>query len=171
MYRTSVFVFCSVIYFGGCSPTSRTTKPTDGSFVSAGEQNLPTLSPTVSIKNKSPFTIPFVFANPTKKQISVAVRGRQNLELVFIQSTLFRNGKEFVPEISYDKMPLTKDHVIKLAPNETVLCYCDLPFVKLDVGKYELRLSYEIPAKSVLETDFGLTVLKLEQTIFLDVTE
>ena len=171
MYRTYVLIFFCVIFLGGCSPTTRTTKPAAGPFVSAGEQNLPTLSPTVSIKSKSPLLIPFVFSNPTMKQISVAVRGSQYPELVFIQSTLYRNGKQLDPDISYDAMPFTKDHVIKLAPNETVLSYCQLPFIKLAVGKYELRLTYEIPAKSVLDTEFGLTVLKLEQTIFLDVIE
>ena len=171
MLRTAALISCYVIMSSGCSPAGRSTAPTTGPFVSAGDQSLPLLAPTLSIKNTSPFSIPFVFSNPTMKQISVAVRGSQNPELVFIQSILFRNGKQLDPEISYDGMPLTKDHVIKLAPNETVLCYCQLPFIKLAVGKYELRLSYEIPVKSVLETEFGLTVLKLEQTIFLDVVE
>ena len=171
MLRTAALISCYVIMSSGCSPAGRSTAPTTGPFVSAGDQSLPLLAPTLSIKNTSPFSIPFVFSNPTKLPISVAVQVHQNPELVFLQCRLFQNGKYLKSEIKYDDMQLTKDHVIKLAPNETILCYPRLPFVKLAVGKYELRLSYEIPAKSVLETQFGLTVLKMEQTIFLDVVE
>ena len=166
-----IAVLLSGCLFCGCSPTGRSTTPTTGPFVSAGDQLAPLLSPTLSIKNQSPFSIPFVFSNPTRLPVSVAVQVHQNPRLVFLQCSLFQNGKYLKSEIKYDDMQLTKDHVIKVAPNETILCYCRLPFVKLPAGKYELRLSYDIPAKSVLDTEFGLTVLKLEQTIFLDVIE
>jgi hypothetical protein len=73
-----------------------------------------------------------------------------------------------VQPVTIKPAPFDKRWVRRLKPNESVTLVFDLGG-KVEPGKYELRLKYEIYPKSVDETEHGLTPMKLEQTILLDV--
>jgi len=87
-----------------------------------------------------------------------------------VAGELYQNGK-LVEEgmVEYSRPPLKKEQVKELKPSETLIFRYEVPYSHVKPGKYELRLSYEIPPKSVYETEFGLTPMKLEQTIILEV--
>ena len=73
--------------------------------------------------------------------------------------------------MSYDEPQFDMNQVRRLKPGAAVALHYRLPYVKVKPGRYELRLNYHIYPKSASETKFGLTAIKLEQTIILDVRD
>jgi len=135
----------------------------------AGGPGRASLLPIVTVKGTSDFTVPVAFTNPSDGIVRYPF-ARGGLGLV--AGELYQNGK-LVEEglVEYSRPPLKKEQVKELKPNETLIFRYEVPYSRVKPGKYELRLSYEIPPKSVYETEFGLTPMKLEQTIILDVRE
>jgi hypothetical protein len=121
---------------------------------------------TVTIKKDRPIEVPFALTNPSKGTVTYAYGGG---ELYFLGGMLYQNG-EMITEgtVTFDQPLPTKERLRKLKPGESVELRYRLPYHEVKPGRYELRLKYDIPPGSTLETDLGLTPMKLEQTILLD---
>lgn len=138
-----------------------------GPFVVAGGLPTARMASVYVVKARSPVRIPFVLTNSTEEEVQYALAEG---ELYHLEGSLYRDG-QLVKEgrVMYDQPPFQKQQVRRLKPKATVVLHYELPYVKVEPGRYELRLTYQIHPKSVDETEYGLTAMKLEQTILLDV--
>ena len=125
------------------------------------------LAAVVVVKGSPTLRVPFALTNPSKGIVTYAL-DPTGPGLYHMSGRLFQDGKEAWRPVTTQKLPFDKRQVRKLKPNESVTLEFDTKD-EIKPGKYELRLKYEIYAKSVDELEFGLTPMKLEQTILLDV--
>jgi hypothetical protein len=160
MKRASVVATClvCVLPFLACGGNDKAPKDAQGKAAVVA---------FVTVKGTSDINVPVAFTNPSEAIVRYPwIRG----SLGFLHGVLYQDGKRVKANIvRRDAPPFTKDQVKELKPGETVTFQYRLPYSEVKPGRYELRLVYEIPPKSVLETEDGLTATKLEQTIILDV--
>lgn len=127
------------------------------------------LLPVAIIKNKSKYQVPISLINPSEGAIRYAAEGSG--ELFGVEGELRKDGelvKEgLMPVIK--PIPLRKDRVRELKSGEHVMLVYQLKYSELRPGWYELKLSYNIHDESILATEYGLTPMKLEQVIMLNV--
>lgn len=155
--------FIGVKQVGGALPGGRV------GFVVGGGLPEARLASVYAISATSPVRVPVALTNPTAEEVVYAVdAGVAGLHQ--LQGSLYRDGR-LVKEgrVKYDLPPFQMHQVRRLPPKATAVVHFELPYIKVAQGLYELRLVYQIHPKSVDETKHGLTVMKLEQTILLDV--
>jgi len=153
----------------GCTPGGEKESPAP--FVVAGDLPAARLAPVLVVKARSPYRVPVAFTNPTKDELTYAVDA-DGTGLFHLDGGLYRDG-QLVKEdsVSYDEPQFDMNQVRRLKPGAAIALHYRLPYVKVKPGRYELRLNYHIYPKSASETKFGLTAIKLEQTIILDVRD
>ena len=68
---------------------------------------------------------------------------------------------------------LDKESVKRLKPGESIVCTILLReyYGDLKPGRYELKVSYEIPENSNLSSKYGLTPMSFEYKMYNQVTE
>lgn len=137
--------------------------------LNSGESPTGRLLPVVIIKNRPKAQVLISLANPSNGVIRYAIDGAGGW--YGVQGELRKEGKLVIEGKGplTTPLPLQKDQLRVLNPGKSVVLAYHLPYLKIQPGKYELKLSYNIHAKSVLAIDFGLTPMKLEQTLLLDV--
>jgi hypothetical protein len=116
------------------------------------------LGAVIVVKGGPPFRVPIGLTNPSDGIVRYPEGG-------LLVGALYQKGSFVKPDEEDDKAPLTKDQVRELKPGETATFWYQLPYHKLQPGWYELRLTYWVG--SVEEEKFGLTPMKLEQTILI----
>jgi hypothetical protein len=123
---------------------------------------------TVTVKGDEAIRVPFALTNPSKGTV-VYSYDPDETGLYNLQGLLYQNGEMIKEDLVLADRPLPKkEQLRKLKPGECVILHFTLPYGTVKPGRYELRLTYDIPPKSTFETDLGLTPMKLEQTILLD---
>jgi hypothetical protein len=156
----------------GCAKDGGSCPEARGPFVVAGGLPTARLATLLVVKGGSSVRIPFALTNPTEEEIVYAVEDGTGLYHLDSWSGLYRDG-QLVKEgrVIIEHPPFQKHQIRRLKPKETVVLHYKLPNNDLKPGPYELRLIYDIPPKSVMETEFGLTAMKLEQMILLEVRD
>ncbi len=153
----------------GCTPGGEKATPTP--FAIAGGLPAARLAPVVVIPARLPQRVPVAFTNPTADELTYAIDA-DGTGLYQLGGSLHRDG-QLVREarIMYEHPPFQMTQVRRLKPGAAVALHYELPYVKVKPGRYELRLTYEVYPESVDVTKHGLTAMKLEQTIILDVLD
>jgi len=155
----------------GCTPGGEKELPTP--FVVASDLPATRLAPVLVVKARSPIRIPVALTNPTKDELTYAVDAVDTgaTGLYQLDGTLYRDGREVKQRVMYDAPLFQKHQIRRLKPGAAVVLDFRLPYTDIKPGRYELRLIYEVYPKSVDVTEHGLTAMKLEQTILLDVRD
>ena len=114
--------------------------------------------------------IPVAFANAADKPIKYAVNA-DGATMYDLGAVLYQDGKVavHVPSVAYDEPPFKMSQVRVLEPRSVIALKLRTRYIEMPPGFYELRLTYHVSPGSVDETQFGLTPLKFEQTVYLDV--
>ena len=158
-----------VLILVGCKPSdSRFPRP-QGEFTVKDDQKTAMLVDIQVISNADPIHVNFALTNPTDEELVYAVKSKRLIGLNGLEGVLYRDGKMIKGDIKADEAAFNKNQVRRLKPKEVVLLQYEMPHTKLPAGAYELRLVYQIYPNSVANTDHGLTAIKLEHTILLDV--
>jgi len=160
--------------FVGCTPGGGKGPDAPTPFVVAGDLPTARLAPVLVVNARSPIHVPVALTNSTKDELTYAVDAKHadEAELYNLQGSLYRDGRLVKEErVMYDEPQFQMNQVRRLKPGAAVTLHYRLPYTKVKPGRYELRLIYQIHPKSGDETKHGLTAIKLEQTMILDVRE
>ncbi len=153
----------------GCTPGEEKASQTP--FVVAGDLPTARLAPIQVVPARAPYRVPVAFTNPTANELTYAVDAN-GTGLYQLGCSLYRDGQE-VKEgwITYDEPLFQMSQVRRLKPGAAVTLQYKLPYSTVKPGRYELRLIYQIHPKSGDVTKHGLTAMKLEQTLILDIRD
>lgn len=128
------------------------------------------LKETVKTQDGGTVRVPFTLTNRSKNVFSYGW-DPDGSGLYNLQGMLFQDGKEVRGRIRSDRPMLDKKHVKNLKQGESVSLRYMLPYTEVKPGKYDFRLKYELSPGSFLDTEFGLTPMKFEQTMILVVQD
>lgn len=125
--------------------------------------------PLTTVQAADVMLVPVALSNATGGPIKYAVAA-DGVALYHLQGSLHREGKTFEKGLVHvDEAEFNMNQVRVLPAGSAAVLKYRLPYVKLEPGLYELRLTYQIHAKSVDDLKHGLTPMKHEQTVYLDV--
>lgn len=129
------------------------------------------LVPVTAVRLSGDIVVPVALVNGSDRVVKYAVNS-DGTTLYQLQRQLYYGGKRFDKgSVIVEWPPFKSDQVRELAPHSLVMTKYHVPHDNVGPGQYELRLVYQIRSGSVDATKHGLTPMKHDQTIILDVVD
>lgn len=125
--------------------------------------------PVLSFDAKASIEVRVEFRNTSGRRIQYVRGGRAGQPIGIMEFNLFRDGKQLPPLEQIEDLGLFPDNVRHIEPQGHVPIRLDLSemYGALKPGRYEVRVKYDVPKKSTLATDLGLTPMSIDRGLLV----